>query len=271
MNADGHAGWIPYRHITYFTNSGDCYSSNWDQKPSGHQRPIWRPNDDDKVLAPVLTLPSALPLGLLKVLLTFSFPPKWILVIDGHVPGPQKALIWPQHVSSPLSKQACHGSLLQCSMLEMFELLPSISPLPSSRCSANFVALRVKETIEQQLLAASGRRMGAGWVMDDATAAAVEGRWSALTREPSVTALTDEGQAANIDMRLTVSKTISAAESPSKTLTPPFLRLTAGWHQLTVLNEGSEPKTRQNFSGRRLSWVALAKKKTKKQSHFILG
>lgn len=168
------------------------------------------------------------------------------------VPGPQKVLICPKHISSPLSKQAqvylgCHGSLLQCSMLEMFELLYSISPLPSSRCSANFVAFRVKETIEQQLLASSGRRMGVGWVMDDATAAAVEGRWSALTREPSVTALTDEGQAANIDMRLTVSKTISAAESPSKTLPPPFLRLTAGWHQLTVLNEGSEPKTIQNF------------------------
>lgn len=117
---------------------------------------------------------------------------------------------------------ACHGSLLQWGRLEMFELLPSISPLPPSRCSTNFVALGVKETIEQQLLAASSRRMGVGWVMDDATAAAVEGRWSALTREPSVTALTDEGQAANIDMRLTVSKTISAAESPSKT-SPPLL------------------------------------------------
>lgn len=58
--------------------------------------------------------------------------------------------------------------------------------------------------------------------MDDATAAAVEGRWSALTREPSVTALTDEGQVANIDTRLTVSKTISVAESPSKTLLPSF-------------------------------------------------
>lgn len=143
--------------------------------------------------------------------------------MDGHVPGTQKALIWPQHVSSPLSKQA---QVYQTAMAHYFsaaDILPSISPLPSSCCSANFVALRVKETIEQQLIAASERRMGAGWVMDDATAAAVEGRWSALTREPSVTALTDEGQASNIDMRLTVSKTISAAESPSKTLPLPPL------------------------------------------------
>lgn len=64
--------------------------------------------------------------------------------------------------------------------------------------------------------------------MDDAMAAAVKGRWSALTREPSVTALTDEGQATNIDTRLTVSKTISAAESPFKTL-PPFFTEADRW------------------------------------------
>lgn len=123
------------------------------------------------VLAPVLTLCSTLPSGLLNVLLTFPSPPKWILVIDGHVPGPEKALIWPQHVSSPLSKQA---QVYQTAMAHYFsaaDILPSISPLPSPCRSANFVALRVKETIEQQLIAASDRRMGAGCVMDDATAA----------------------------------------------------------------------------------------------------
>lgn len=205
---------------------GDCCNWNWEQKPSGHQRPILRPNDNYKILAPVLTLPSALPLGLLNTLLTFLSPPKRILVIDGHVPVPRKALIWPQHVSSPLSKQvqvylAAMAHYFSAERLKRLSFSPRFSPLPWSCCFANFVALRVKETIEQQLLAASGRRMGVGWVMDDAMAAAVEGRWSTLTREPSVTAMTDEGQAANIDMRLTVSKMISAAESPSKKQPPP--------------------------------------------------
>ncbi|KAK2836316.1 hypothetical protein Q7C36_014185 [Tachysurus vachellii] len=94
---------------------------------------------------------------------------KSVLVIDGHVPGPQKALIWPQHVSSSLSKQAqvyaaatAHYFTPAC--LKYLSFSPRF-PLPAFvllSCSANFVALRVKETIEQQLLAASARRTGAG-------------------------------------------------------------------------------------------------------------
>ncbi len=95
----------------------------------------------------------------------------------------------------------------------------SVAPLPLHRPprnssplrSTNFVAPKLKETIERRPLDSGSGKNGLGWVMDVSTAAPAEGRWSALTREPSGPILTDGDGAANIGRRLTASVVISVA------------------------------------------------------------